>query len=62
MKTQHSNYTGRIARTMESAFGPYERGHIYEEIEPLPLCDKVILAISGSIAVGLLTCMLFGVI
>jgi|APGre2960657404_1045060.scaffolds.fasta_scaffold00431_32 hypothetical protein len=56
------NTTRRHPRTLEQAFGPYERGHIYEEVEPLPLCDKVILAISGSIAVGLLTCMLFGVI
>ncbi len=56
------NTTRRHPRTIEEAFGPYERGHIYSEADPLTLTDKVILIICGSIAVGLLTSMLFGVI
>ena len=62
MNRQNSNYTGRIHRTIESAFGPYERGAIYEEVDPMPMVDKVILSISAFVAVGLLGCILFGVI
>ena len=54
--------TRKHPRTIEEAFGPYQRGNIYEEVDPMPMVDKVILSISGVIAVGLLGCILFGVI
>lgn len=54
--------TRKHPRTIEEAFGPYQRGNIYEEVDPMPMVDKVILAISAFVAVGLLGCILFGVI
>lgn len=55
------NTTRKHPRTLQEAFGPYERGGIYEEVEPMPMVDKVILAISAFVALGLLGCILFGV-
>lgn len=30
-----SNYTGRVSRTLEEAYGPYHRNTLYEKKEPL---------------------------
>lgn len=55
------NTTRKHPRTLQEAFGPYESGNIYEEVEPMPMVDKVILTISAFVAVGLLGCIFFGV-
>jgi hypothetical protein len=62
MNTQHSNYTGRFHRTIESAFGPYARGGIYEKPSEFTIADKVITGLSGVILFALLLAILTGVI
>lgn len=37
MNTRSSSYTGRAARSLESAFGPYARGPIAEPAQRMPL-------------------------
>ncbi len=53
MNTNHSNYTGRMHRTLESAFGPYAGGPIQEPIEPYDAADKIVVTISVLIAAAL---------
>jgi hypothetical protein len=62
MNTQHSNYTGRFHRTIESAFGPYARGPISEPYTELDLTDKIISGVAGVILFALLLAILTGVI
>ena len=62
MNTRHSNYTGRLHRTLESAFGPYTSRHFEEPQDPMPAADKIVVV--GSLAVWALVVGLvfFGVI
>ena len=46
MNNRHSSYTGRYARTLEQAFGPYT-SHQFDE--PMPKADKLVTV--GSLAV-----------
>lgn len=48
MNTRHSSYTGRFARTLEQAFGPYT-SHQFDE--PMPKEDKIVVV--GCLAAGL---------
>ena len=43
MNNRHSSYTGRYARTLEQAFGPYQRGGLVERYDPMPKQDKIIV-------------------
>lgn len=54
------NTTRRHPRTLEEAFGPYQRTPISEPIDEMTLGDKVIIVVGGAIALGLLVCIIFG--
>lgn len=41
------NTTRKYPRTLEEAFGPYERGDIQEPQDPMPTADAIILWISA---------------
>lgn len=60
MNTRSSSYTGRSARCMESAFGPYARGPIHAPKEPLHPADKVVLIASGCAFAGLVVIAAIG--
>lgn len=59
MNTSSSNYTGRTHRSMESAFGPYERGGLYVAPEPMHKHDRIVVAASAVAAVVLLIVLIF---
>lgn len=60
MNTRSSSYTGRAARSLEDAWGPYARGQVYEKEQPKPLGHKVaeylglliLVVMVGAIAMG----------
>ena len=60
MNTRSSSYTGRAARSMTEAFGPYASGPISEKPEQTPLGHRVLnvcmpivlLAVVSAIALG----------
>jgi hypothetical protein len=60
MNHNHSNHTGRVHRTMESAFGPYSRGAICEPYTPMTMADKVVVGVSIVVMIGLLIALLVG--
>lgn len=60
MNTRSSNYTGRAARSLESAFGPYARGPIQAPDEPMPTADKVVLIVSACAFGGVIVMHLIG--
>ena len=62
MKTQHSNYTGRFHRTMESAFGPYARGQFQEEYTPMTRTDRIIVIMSAVIISSVMAAVIIGII
>ncbi len=45
---------------MESAFGPYSRGSIYEPYTPMTKADRIVVGVSIVVMVGLLTALLLG--
>jgi hypothetical protein len=47
MNTNHSNYTGRTHRTLESAFGPYSGRNVHESIEPMDRSDRIVVLASA---------------
>jgi len=49
-------------RTMEEAFGPYQRGRIHETYSPMPMIDKIILFICTFIMACLLGAIFTGII
>ncbi len=62
MNNNHSNHTGRVHRTMESAFGPYSRGSICEPYTPMTRADRIVVTVSIVVMVGLLAALLVGVL
>ena len=60
MNHNHSNNTGRVHRTMESAFGPYSRGSIHEPYTPMTKADRIVVGVSIVVMAGLLTALLLG--
>jgi hypothetical protein len=60
MNNNHSNHTGRVHRTMESAFGPYSRGAIYEPYTPMTKADRIVVGVSIVVMAGLLVALLVG--
>lgn len=59
MNTNHSNYTGRCHRTLQSAFGPYASGPITED-EPMHKHDRIVLVASLLVAVSLFSIVVAG--
>lgn len=62
MNTRSSSYTGRAARSLESAFGPYARGQVFEPVQRMPLGHRFVewlvyilaVVLVGAVAVGAL--------
>jgi hypothetical protein len=52
----------RYPRTMEEAFGPYARGGITEQYAPMPLADKIIVALGIVVGTGVLAAIFLGVL
>jgi hypothetical protein len=52
----------RHPRTLEEAFGPYERGSISEPYTPMQTADKIVLTASTIVGLGIIVAMLLGVI
>ena len=44
--------TRKYPRTLEQAFGPYARGPIQEQYEPMPKADRIVVA--GCIVAGII--------
>ena len=59
MNTSSSNYTGRTHRSMESAFGPYERGGLYVKPEPMHKHDRIVVTASAIVFAALLIVLFF---
>lgn len=54
MNTNHSNYTGKCHRTLQSAFGPYASGPIHDpKPEPMHRADKIVVTVSACALVAL---------
>ena len=51
--------TRSFPRTLESAFGPYERGDIYTPPEPLHPHDRIVLRACAVAIVALLVALVF---
>ena len=62
MNTNHSNYTGRMHRTMESAFGPYTSRRIEDDDEPLDRGELAIVWGCAVVAMAVTVCIALGVI
>ena len=52
----------RYPRTLEEAFGPYQRGRIDEPYSPMPMIDKIVLIVSIIIGACVLAAIFTGVI
>ena len=62
MNTRHSNYTGRMHRDLESAFGPHTSRHIEEPHDPMPTADKIVVIGSLAVLALVVALVIFGVI
>lgn len=60
MNTRSSSYTGRAARSLESAFGPYARGPIAEPAQRMPLGHRVVTWLSSILAAGVIVAAFLG--
>lgn len=54
--------TRKYPRTMEEAFGPYQRHGLVEHYDPMPKADKLVIGISAVAALALVVMALLGVI
>lgn len=64
MNTRHSNYTGRMHRTLTDAFGPYAHGSQLQQPrqDPMPTVDKIVV-VSGLILMAVVVALvMMGVI
>jgi hypothetical protein len=52
----------KYPRTMQEAFGPYSRGSIDEPYAPMPMIDKIVIAISTVIGACVLAAIFTGII
>lgn len=59
MNTRSSSYTGRAARSLDDAFGPYARGPIHE---PVHKSDRIVLWASACGLAALLVMGAMGVL
>jgi len=56
------NTTSRHPRTLEEAFGPYQRQGLVEEPAPAPEPARIALGIAYALSFAVLAAILFGVI
>ena len=54
-----NNTTRSFPRTLESAFGPYERGNLYVAPEPMHPHDRIVLLACAVAIVALLVAVVF---
>ena len=54
-----NNTTRSFPRTLESAFGPYERGNLYVAPDPLHPHDRIVLRACAVALVALLVTVVF---
>lgn len=54
--------TRRYPRTLEEAFGPYARGPIQEQYDPMPKDDKLVVGMCLVAVVSLIAMALIGLI
>ena len=59
MNTRSSAYTGRAARSLEGAFGPYQRHGLHTAPEPMHPTDRIVVAASAVAAVVMLIVLIF---
>lgn len=50
----------KFPRSLEEAFGPYQRGGLVEEQDPMPVADRIVIAISAVAAVAVGAMILAG--
>lgn len=62
MNTRSSSYTGRSARSLEGAFGPYARGPVFEPAQRMPLGHRVVTWLSSILAVVLVGAVALGAV
>ena len=54
--------TRKYPRTLEQAFGPYARGPIQEQYDPMPTADRIVVAGCCICGIAVLVVVLMGVI
>jgi hypothetical protein len=54
------NTTRKYPRTLEQAFGPYARGPIHEQQDPMPRADKIVVITGCVVGIFLLVATLAG--
>ena len=52
--------TRKYPRTIEEAFGPYNRGNLHVKPEPMHPADKIIVAIGAVVLIALFGSFIFG--
>lgn len=52
--------TRKHPRTLEEAFGPYQRHGLQEQYDPMPQADRLVIAISAVAALALLLMLALG--
>jgi hypothetical protein len=60
MNQNSSNWTGRTHRSMNSAFGPYARGPIDEQYDPMPREDKIVTVFGAAVLAGVVVALVMG--
>lgn len=59
MNTRSSSYTGRAPRSLECAFGPYQRHGLHTTPEPMHASDRIVVIASALAAVAVLVVLVF---
>ncbi len=59
MNTRSSAYTGRAARSLEGAFGPYQRHGLHTTPEPMHPHDRIVVTASAIVFAALLIVLFF---
>lgn len=54
--------TRKYPRTLEQAFGPYARGPIDEQQDPMPVADRIVVIACCIVGIALVALIAFGVI
>lgn len=54
------NTTRKYPRTLEQAFGPYARGPISEQYDPMPRADKIVTVFGAAVLAGVVVALVMG--
>jgi hypothetical protein len=55
-----NNTTRKFPRTLDEAFGPYQRHGLVEQYDPMPREDKIVTIIGGVVLVGVVVALVMG--